>query len=115
MHEISLVQGLLKQLRNLAKENRCRRITRITMEIGALSGVVIDSFRFGFEALSADDDLVRDAQLVVEVQPVTFSCTQCGHEETAAGHRPGKCLKCGELFLIYEGGDDLILRQVEME
>lgn len=115
MHEISLVQGLLHQLRNLAKENRSRQITRITMEIGPLSGVVIDSFRFGFETLSADDDLVRGAELVVEVPPVTFSCTQCGYKETAAGPRPEECLKCGELFLICEGGDDLILRQVEME
>lgn len=115
MHEISLVQGLFHQLRDLAKANKSSKIIRITMEIGPLSGVVIDAFRFGFETLSADDDLVRGAKLIVEVPSVTYSCTECGYKETTAGNRPEECLKCGELFLFHEGGDDLILRQIEME
>lgn len=115
MHEISLVQGLFEQLKELAETNRSSRITSITMEIGPLSGVVVDSFRFGFDILSADDDLVQGAKLIVEIPPVTYTCTECGHKETTIEKKPGECRKCGELFLIPEGGEDLILRQVEME
>jgi hydrogenase nickel incorporation protein HypA/HybF len=115
MHEISLVQGLLRQLKELAKENKRNKITCVTMEIGSMSGVVVDSFRFGFDILSADDDLVRGAKLIVEIPPVTYTCTECGHKETTTEKKPGECLKCGELFLIPEGGEDLILLQIEME
>ena len=115
MHEISLVQGLFHQLEELAKENGSSKITCVTMGIGPLSGVVIDSFRFGFDILSAENDLVRGAKLVVEIPPVTYTCTECGYKETMTGKRPGECFKCGELFLIHKGGEELILRQVEMK
>ena len=115
MHEISLVQGLFHQLKELAKENNADKIISVTMEIGPQSGVVIDSFRFGFNILSADDELVRGAKLVIKVPPVTYSCTECGHKEITGENKPEECSKCRELFLIPTGGEDLILQQIEME
>jgi hydrogenase nickel incorporation protein HypA/HybF len=115
MHEISLVQGLIAQLRSLAAENSASKILSVTMEIGPLSGVVVDSFRFGFDILTAEDELVRGAQLRVEVVPVRYTCTGCGKILVTAGERPDGCPDCGELLLFPDGGDDLILRQVEME
>ena len=115
MHEISLVEGLFRQLRELAEENNSNRIISVTMEIGPLSGIVVDSFRFGFDVLSAEDDLVRDAELIVKVPPATYTCTNCGYEETTSGSRPDKCRKCSDLFLIPAGGEDLILNRIEME
>lgn len=114
MHEISLVQAMIDQLADLAKENDATHITKITMEIGTLSGVVVDSFRFGFEVLSTSDDLVRGAQLEIISLPATFRCTQCRHCEVTVD-RPDSCPKCGEILLLPEGGDGLILKQVEME
>jgi hydrogenase nickel incorporation protein HypA/HybF len=115
MHEISLVQGLFKQLQELATSNKATKVTSVTMEIGPLSGVVVDSFQFGFDILSADDDLVKGAKLNIKIPTVTYTCTDCGHIETATGAKPEQCIKCGELFLIPNGGDDLLLLQVEME
>lgn len=115
MHEISLVQGLLQQLKELAHANQAGKIIKITMDVGPLSGVVADSFRFGFDILSADDDLFKGAELVLIITPVSYQCSNCGHVVTTAGERPEQCAKCQELFLIPQGGDDLILRQVEME
>lgn len=115
MHEISLVQNLFQQLKDLAKENRAEKINSVTMEIGPMSGVVIDSFQFGFDILSAEDDLFRGAELLIEASPVHYTCTDCGHIETTAGPRPGGCPKCDELLLIPDGGEDLLLLQVEME
>jgi hydrogenase nickel incorporation protein HypA/HybF len=115
MHEISLVQGLFQQLQELAVSNQATKVTSVTMEIGPLSGVVLDSFQFGFDILSADDDLVRGAKLIIQTSPVTYTCSDCGHVTMVTGPKPEECLKCGELFLISNGGDDLLLLQVEME
>ena len=115
MHEISLVQSLMQQLKELALANQASKIVKVTMEVGPLSGVVADSFRFGFDILSSDDDLVRGAELVLESSPVSYSCSECGHVTITSGEKPEECEKCQELFLIPLGGDDLILRQVEME
>ena len=115
MHEISLVQGLLQQLEDLAAENEAGKILSVTMEIGPLSGVVVDSFRFGFEILSAESELVKGARLIIESPPARYRCTRCGHVVETADVRPDSCPACGDLLLFPEGGDDLVLRQVEME
>ncbi|PID41155.1 MAG: hydrogenase accessory protein HypA [Proteobacteria bacterium] len=115
MHEISLVQGLLQQLHTIACENKCAKVVRLTMSVGPLSGVVIDSFTFGFDVLSKEDPLVSEAVLEIVIPEVLYRCSACGHEEWTAGKRPEKCGVCEETILIPEGGDDLILQQVEME
>lgn len=115
MHEISLVQGLLQQLRDIAEQHNTSRVLKVTMVIGPLSGVVIDSFRFGFDVLSKGDDLVRNARLEIVVPEASYRCSGCGHAERTAGQRPRRCSACGDTLLIGEGGDDLILQQVEME
>ena len=115
MHEISLVQGLFQQLKELAIENKATRITSVTMEIGPLCGVVLDSFQFGFEILSADDEMFTGAQLIVKIPEVEYRCSDCGHVERIAGPRPEECSKCGDLLLIPTGGEDLVLLQAEME
>ncbi len=115
MHEISLVQALFSQLEELAVEHEATKILRVTMVIGPQSGVVIDAFRFGFETLASGNTLIRNAELIIEIPPVNYSCTQCGHMEETKEDSLEECAKCGELFLIPSGGDELILRQVEME
>ena len=115
MHEISLVEGLFAQLKELAVENQATKIISLTMEIGPNCGVVVDSFQFGFDILSADDELVKGAKLIIEVPPVRYSCTNCSHIESTTGRKPDECPACGELLLIPDGGNDLILKQVEME
>lgn len=115
MHEISLVQGLLDQLHSIARENNTSRVLKVTMLIGPLSGVVVESFQFGFDILSKQDDLVRDAELVMIIPEVSYRCSNCGHEEVTSGARPEQCAACSDRILIAETGDDLILQQVEME
>ncbi len=114
MHEISLVQAMIGQLSDLATTNEATKVIKITMEIGPLSGVVVDSFRFGFEVLSENDTLVHGAELEILTTQVTYRCTQCNHTEVT-DDRPEYCPQCRETFLLPEGGDELILRQVEME
>ena len=115
MHEMSLVQGLLQQLHAIAREHKGSRVTRLTMSVGPLSGVVVDSFTFGFDILSKEDDLVRDAVLDIIIPPVTYRCSGCGDTFETTADRPEQCSSCGDRILIPEGGDDLILQQVEME
>lgn len=115
MHEISLVQGLFQQLAELARQNKMSKVVTVTMEIGPLSGVVEDSFRFGFDILSKEDELLRDAELILNSTSVTYRCTGCNTPHEGCIERPDCCTKCGETFLIAEGGDELILQKVEME
>ena len=115
MHEISLVENLVQQLKDLAAENQATKIISVTMEIGPLCGVVVDSFRFGFDIIGAEEAIIRGAKLIVEIPTVRYTCSDCGKVIEIAEARPDCCPVCQETTLFSEGGDDLILRQVEME
>ncbi len=115
MHEMSLVQNLFEQVKALAAENSANKVISVTMEIGPLCGVVVDSFQFGFAALSREDNLFREAELKITIPPVTYTCTNCQHVQESTREKPEECSECGELFLIPSGGNDLVLQQVEME
>jgi len=114
MHEMSLVQGLLDQLHALATQHQKTKVICLSMEIGPFSGVVIDSFQFGFDILAKDDVLIREAELIIESPPATYRCFGCGMV-IEAEQRPDSCPHCSETLLSPEGGDDLVLLRVEME
>lgn len=114
MHEMSLVQALFTQLASLAADHDKHKVLTVTVAIGPLSGVVVDSFQFGFDILAAENSLTKEAKLIIINPPATFQCLQCGHNQIAAV-RPDSCPQCHETLLIAEGGDAIILNQVEME
>ncbi|PID74455.1 MAG: hydrogenase accessory protein HypA [Desulfobacterales bacterium] len=115
MHEISLVQNLFQQLKDLARENNASKIHTVTVEIGPLSGVVVDSFQFGFDTLAAGEEILKEAKLVVQVPEVDYQCSDCGKISSSSGARPERCPQCGDSLLIPRGGEDLLLLQVEMQ
>ena len=123
MHELSLAQALLDQVLELARQHGAERVLRVEVVVGPRAGVVIDSFRFGFEALRLDHASTRKTCLEITVPPLVFRCPSCGREFRPANSQHGKraipashpCPHCGHDQCLGEGGDELILKQVEME
>lgn len=102
----------MQQLHQLAKQHKATKIIKAHVTIGKLSGIVTDSFAFGFEALAPENDLTKDAVLeITETEPVK-RCLDC---DSVNDITSPACPRCNSTRLIAEGGDDLILTQVEME
>jgi hydrogenase nickel incorporation protein HypA/HybF len=128
MHELSLAQSLLDQLLDLAREHRAERITRVAVTIGPFSGIVRDSFEFGFNILKDSQPPTSSAVLEVETPDPVYICLDCNKisvipfaqpgqsaELVLGGPYPKKCPWCCLNRLSPKGGTELILNQVEME
>jgi hydrogenase nickel incorporation protein HypA/HybF len=114
VHEFSLAQGLVDQLLQLAGQHRAKKIITVRLDIGSQSGIVVDSFSFGFEVLTRGNPLLRNAVLAItEIQP-SWHCPDCGGNGVSA-NLPAACGHCGSHGPARTGGDELILTQVEME
>jgi hydrogenase nickel incorporation protein HypA/HybF len=114
MHEFSLAQGLVNQLLTLAGHHNARKICTVRVEIGSLAGIVADSFAFGFEVLSRENTLLENTVLEINETCPRYRCLDC--EAIMPFTVPSiPCPHCGSQRLAREGGDDLILSQVEME
>lgn len=83
--------------------------------MGSLSGIVADSFSFGFETLAQGNELTRTAVLDITATEPDYHCLTCKaiYKSPASGNT--LCTKCGSDNYTISGGDDLILTQVEME
>ncbi len=65
MHELSLAQGLIDQLQELARDHGAEKIFQVWVNIGGASGIVVDSFAFGFDAVKMDLPLTVQAVLKI--------------------------------------------------
>lgn len=65
MHEFSLAQSLVAQLLELAAQHKAMKIYVVSVNIGVLSGIVTDSFTFGFEILAKEQPVLAGAKLEI--------------------------------------------------
>lgn len=112
MHELAVCNELLNQVRATAVQRAARSVGRITVRVGALSGVEPDLLEHAFTIARAGD-YTGNATLVVETTPVRVRCRACGHENEAAPNRL-LCGGCGAYTVDLISGDELLLASIEL-
>lgn len=113
MHELSVCQGLLQQVRAIADKHHAKTVNRIFLQIGPLSGVEPCLLQSAFP-IARVDTIAAEAELVIQQMPVQVHCQSC-HADTEA--RPNRllCGQCGESKTVLLSGDELLLERVEMQ
>ena len=114
MHEFSLAVGLMTQLEQLARKHNATKIKTVRVDIGKLSGIVADSFSFGFEVLSKEHPLTEGVVLELTELAPQLNCLDCDCA-FPLNQVDFLCPQCGSSRLRRTGADDLVLTQVEME
>ena len=76
MHELSLAYNLVEIAAEAAQKARVKRVTAVTLRLGALSGVEKEALLFGYE-IAAQGTLLEGSQLVIEEVPVVVKCERC--------------------------------------
>lgn len=100
------------QVTDIAMESGASAVTRIIVEVGALSGVDPPLLASAFNVMRANS-YAAGAELAIETLPVTVSCLICGTESQT---RPNRlvCARCGGYRTRVLSGDELRLRTVEL-
>lgn len=113
MHELSVCQGLLQQVEDIAHQHAADRVTMIALQIGPLSGVEAGLLQQAF-TLARAGSIAAEASLVIESLPVRVSCETCGQESEAAPNRL-LCGHCGDYHTRLISGDEMLLVSVELD
>ena len=110
MHELSIVQGVVEICE---QHSGGRRILEVTLEIGALSGVIPEALEFCFEAATRET-LLEGATLVIERIRATGLCNSCGIvSDMETYFDPCPC--CGAITLDLRSGDEMRVKDLEVE
>ena len=113
MHELSVCQGLLRQVEKVAAEHEAHGVSRILLRVGALSGVEPDLLSHAFD-IARMGTLAENASLEIENGPVTVRCRQCGTTGEVPSNRL-VCPHCGDWRVEVTGGEELLLLSLDLE
>ncbi len=112
MHELSICQALLTQVRATASAHGAESVGRISLRVGPLAGVEPDLLAQAF-SIARNGPMTAAASLHIEPQPIRLRCRDCGNENEAAPNRL-LCKACGSFRIDLISGDEMLLAQVEL-
>ena len=107
MHELSLAGGILRLIEQTRARDPFERVTHVTLEVGALSGVEVESLRFALQAI-APDTCMAGADIVIQEPPAQAWCLPCG-QSVPILQRLDLCPQCGSAQLQPTSGTELRL------
>lgn len=111
MHEASIAESIVDFLLDYEKKNGFT-INSITLEIGKVSGVNIESLNFCLKAIS--DTLGRRWEFKFIEKPLIFKCNDCLLEFESEGFY-SLCKRCNSLNLNIISGLEMNIIELEGE
>mgnify|MGYP002632715910 CR=1 FL=1 len=113
MHELAICQDIIAQVEAIALNNNALSVAVINLQIGPLSGVEISLLTAAF-SIACSGTLAEQAELKIEALPIRVKCNVCQSESVVAQNKL-VCKQCGNWQTQLISGDEMLLRQVELE
>ncbi len=113
MHEFALTEKILKIVLSEAEAHQARRVQKIRLLLGELSGVVSDSLAMYFN-LIAKGTIAEGAVLEFNREKARLYCETCRMEYEKAD-RDFLCPVCGNLGRLTDIGRECIVQNIEVE
>lgn len=111
MHELGVVFYVIKDVANVAVENKVSTVNSVTLEIGEVSGIVHDYLIDCWNWARKKEPCVENAELKIEtIDAVTF-CENCEQNYPTVAH--GKiCPHCGSDKTYLVTGNEFMIKEI---
>jgi len=113
MHELGVTESIVNIALAKAGEAQAKKVLKINLVFGELSGFVPDCIQFYFDTLSKDT-VAQGAALHFETVPAELRCRNC-----STVFRPQdtlwSCPKCGSQSVEVSRGRELYIESLEVE
>jgi hydrogenase nickel incorporation protein HypA/HybF len=113
MHEMSLCESILDILKDQAAREHFTQVRRVCVDIGPLSCVEPEALRFGFDVVMKGS-LAEDAVLEISRPAAEALCLSC-FKTVPVRQRFDTCPECGSEALQVTSGEELKIRELEVE
>jgi len=113
MHEYSIVQALLNQCEENAIQHKAKKVKKIVVKIGVMSGVEPELLKTAFETFK-EGTMCSEAEYIQNIQPIVIECKNCNKQSTLKKDE-FSCPKCQSYELDVIDGEDMYLMQLELE
>ena len=112
MHELGLVFHMVDLLEKVGEENELTHIERVVLDLGEVSGVLVDQLQDCWKWASAKSELLAGAVLEVNQLEAVTICNDCGRTYPTVAH--GRiCPHCESPNTVLVSGNQMEVREVE--
>ena len=113
MHELAVTQSMVNLVLEEARKGNARKVKKINLVLGELSGVVGDCVRFYFSLMSKDT-MAEGADISFKTVPTQAKCSQCA-KVFEVKESDWLCPECHSVSVEIVAGNELIVESIEVE
>ncbi|TAJ14977.1 hydrogenase maturation nickel metallochaperone HypA [Marinilabiliaceae bacterium JC017] len=113
MHEYTLAQNIMKIITEYSSTHNGYQATEVVIEIGELSGVMIDALKAAVDVLVKNSEFAC-TEFIYSEKKAKAQCTQCGHE-VAVSDFISTCSQCHSSRLDIIEGKELCVKSIAFE
>ena len=113
MHELGLVVYVMDAIESLAQDEHFTKVGTVTLELGEVSSVMAAYFTDCWDYSCGKSDLLKEAELKLEMIPAVSVCEDCGEEYRTLEYKK-QCPHCGSYFTHLLKGDEFNIKEVEV-
>ncbi len=109
MHELGITRNIVAIVAERAGD---RRVSRVRLQVGRLSGIEVPAIRFCYDAC-AEGTVLEGSQLQIDEVEGRGRCHGCG-EEVEAAHVTARCPCERKERLSIVRGEELLIKEMEI-
>jgi hydrogenase nickel incorporation protein HypA/HybF len=113
VHELSITQSMLEIVLKQAEKVQAKKVTKINLVIGEMTGVVSDSVQFYLDVLTKDT-IAAGVQVFFTLVPSQGKCRNC-QQTFALKEFNWTCPHCQGNMIDVIGGKELFVESIEVE
>ncbi len=113
MHEMSIAMNVVEIVTSQALQNEAQKINSISLDIGCLAGVMIDSLEFCFTAV-CKGTIAEGAELQIDEISAQGRCGDCSEEFKVESYLTA-CPSCGGFKIDIIQGQELKIRTINVD
>lgn len=110
---MSLTESIVEIAVEAARREGASRVRRVFVDVGLLSHVEPEALLFCFAAVSAGT-IAEEATLEIQRTPGAGWCMDCSKTVPLA-ERFGPCPECGRYHVQMTAGDEMRVREIEVD
>ena len=110
MHEVSIAANILEIVEAELKKNKGKIVNKLHLEVGVISGVVVESLRFALDA-SRIESVLQLSEIIIDEIPAKVRCRSCNHEFKADDYYV-VCPSCQDIQLDFLSGRELTIKSI---
>ena len=114
MHEMGIILHLAKTLDETAEQEKLKRISEVTLQVGEVSGIMTDLFTDCWNYFRKKHPMLEECELRLETIPAVTWCDHCKRTyETVRYGRECPYCHSGETWLMK--GNECVIKEIVAE